>query len=291
MFECGMMDERGGGVAGLVAVTVGISMLVLGCDAQADPSYEGEPLMTVSGQVESALTVGEVEVGVLWLTTTGGEDCSEGEGCSQRLDLVCTSEVRTESEPSACVDACGSLSPTCQNLDTWEPCVDACPDVTYQVTNARSALRISGGVGQTTRAVGEFPAQFSLDILEPPPPEVLVGSATGERIAYGLFVAIDPAGEPWRLDLKEPIEYPDWLLGGSESHVLLYAPDGVPEGSIWAQTFGFTLAPGYQLLEPFVDQDDEEGDDDAGFRPVPPGDASRVRLTLADPATISWPLP
>jgi hypothetical protein len=259
--------------------------LTQGCDAQADPSYEGEALMTVNGQVESALTLGEVEVGVLWLTTEGGGDCSES------LELVCTAEVRVENEPSTCVDACGELSPSCENSEAWEACVNACPDVTYFTFDVHTPICITGGVGQTTPAVGEFPAQFSLDILEPPPAEALIASTTGERLAYGLFVALDPAGEPWHLDLTLLPEFPDWLLGGSESHILMYAPDGIPGGSTWAQGLGFTLSPGYQLLETFVEHDEVDNADYVDIRPVPAGDAGQVRLTIAAPDTIAWPLP
>lgn len=56
-----------------------------GCDSQADPSYRGEPLLSVAGQVEAALRVGEVEVGILWLTASG------------EFDLECSGEVVTAS--------------------------------------------------------------------------------------------------------------------------------------------------------------------------------------------------
>jgi hypothetical protein len=137
--------------------------------------------------------------------------------------------------------------------------------------------------------VGEFPAQFSLDILEPPPDEALIGSTSGERLAYGLFVALDPAGAPWRIDLTLLPDVPPWLLGGSESHVLLYAPDGIADGSTYAEALGFTLAPGYQLMETFVEQ--TEGEELVELRPVLAGDASQVRLTIAAPSTLEWPLP
>jgi hypothetical protein len=285
MFDNGTIQMRGGAWARVGAATVsgGLAMLALGCEAQADPSYEGEPLATVSGRVESALSLGEVEVGVLWLTT------EVGEGCAEDFDIQCTGEVVVENEPSACAEACGEV--TCENLEAWGDCVEACPDVTGVYLEAGlpdEPICITGGVGQTTPAVGEFPAQFSLDILEPPPAEALIGSASGERLAYGLFVALDPAGDPWRIDLTEP-GFPDWLLGGSESHVLLYAPDGVPAGSTFAQGLGLTLEPGYQLMETYVERVDDE--EVANIRPAPAGDASQVRLTIAAPNTIDWPLP
>ncbi|MEO8179683.1 MAG: hypothetical protein ABI895_12690 [Deltaproteobacteria bacterium] len=57
----------------LLAMTGGALLLlgaVEGCDAQVDPGYQGEPLVTLKGRVE-ALQVGapEADVGVLWLTS------------------------------------------------------------------------------------------------------------------------------------------------------------------------------------------------------------------------------
>ena len=79
--------------------------LALGCDSQADTRYQGEPLATVDGRVESALSVaGDVEVGVLWLTAESSEQCSD------TLELICTGEVTVSAEPSACADACGEAN-------------------------------------------------------------------------------------------------------------------------------------------------------------------------------------
>jgi hypothetical protein len=264
--------------------TLGLALgFGLGCDGQADPRYEGEPLVSVSGGVEAELSMGDVEVGILWLTAESD------------FDLMCTGEVETSSgEPSACVAACGEV--TCEDLESWGDCASNCADVTNIFLDARVPALI-GGVGQTTPAIGEFPAQFSLDILEPPPAEALIGSATGERLAIGVFVALDPAGAPWRIDLTRLPAYPDWLLGGSESHVLLYAPDAIPAASTWFQVLQHTLAPGYHLMEvlPAAGDacEDERGScegDGAGVREVIDGDASSVRLIIAPPGTIRWPI-
>jgi hypothetical protein len=263
-------SSLGAAVLGVVCSAVG-----LGCESQAAPSYRGEPLLSVTGQVEAALSVGQAEVGILWLTTSGD------------LALVCTGEVETASGgPSECVDACGT--PTCINLEAWDACIESCSDVQSVFVQSRLAdgVFINGGIGQTTPVVGEFPAQFSLDILEPPPAEALIGSATGERVAVGLFVAVDPAGAPWHLD--DLSHLPAWLLGGSESHILLFSPDGFSESSVWATAFSFTMAPGYQLVAqlPGPPEDPES----TSLVPVPAGDAQQVRLRIAPPDTIAWPL-
>jgi hypothetical protein len=247
----------------------------LGCESQAGPSYRGEALLSVNGQVEAALSVGQAEVGILWLTTSGD------------FDVVCTGEAETRGGgPSECLSACGV--PNCRNLDDWTACAESCTDVQSVTAEARlpEGVFINGGIGQTTPAVGEFPAQFSLDILEPPPAEALIGSATGERVAVGLFVAIDPAGAPWRI--ADLTRLPDWLLGGSESHILLFSPDGFSESSVWDTAFSFTMAPGYQLVAQLPGPPEDPSD--TSLVPVPAGDAQQVRLRIAPPDTIAWPL-
>jgi hypothetical protein len=275
MIENGKTDIQrvsGGRVPRIGAL--GLALAVGGCDGQAEPSYRGEPLMSVSGRVEAGLSSGEVEVGVLWLTS------------DSEFDLVCTGEASASGQVSACALACGEI--TCATLDAWDACASSCPDVTEVVVDVRppSAPFLTGGVGQTTPVVGEFPAQFSLDILEPPPAEALIASTTGERLAIGSFAALDPSGAPFRVDLSQLPSYPPWLLGGSESHILVFTPDGVPEGSLWSQASGLTLEPGFHLLEVLAAEADEQGE----LRRVPDGEASQVSLRIAPPDTIAWPL-
>jgi hypothetical protein len=262
------------------ATALGVFLaLGLGCDGQAEPSYRGEPLVSVSGQVDAALTMSDVEVGILWLTA------------SSDFDLVCTGTSEPSSEVSTCVAACGEV--TCEGLETWGDCAESCPEVTEVLLDVRpsSLPFVTGAVGQTTPAVGAFPAQFSLDILEPPPADALIGSVTGERLALGFFVAIDPAGEPWRIDVTDGSGYPEWLLGGSESHYLMYTPDSVPDSSIWSSAFGgLTLGPGYHLMEVLPEPAEEEPDPGPPAREVPEGDASQVLLRIAPPDTIAWAL-
>jgi hypothetical protein len=260
----------------LLAVAA-VGLAAAGCDSQADTSYRGEPLLSVAGQVEAALSVGDVEVGILWLTA------------SRDFDLECTGEFETAGgQPSACVSACGEIN--CATLESWAQCAEACPDATavFEWVESPSDFFITGGIGQTTPAVGEFPAQFSLELLEPPPPSALIGSATGERVAIGLFVAIDPAGAPFQLDASQT-ELPPWILGSSTSHVLLFAPDAIGESSVWS-TLGLTTAPGYQLMQlvPATCDPPEEDCDADGFdlQPVAGASASEVQLRIGPPITL-----
>ena len=269
-------NRRGGGRAlrrGAAAAL--LAGLGYGCDGQADPSYRGEPLMRVSGRVEAGLSVGTVEVGVLWLTS------------SSDFAIICTGEANANGAPSACAEACGEI--TCQTLDAWDACASSCPDVTFVVSEVTtsSVPFLTGGVGQTTPTVGEFPAQFSLDILEPPPDEVLIASSTGERLALGLFVALDPAGAPFRIDLGELPNYPEWLRGGSESHMLVYTPDGLDAESLWSQASRLVIESGFHLvaLAPPT-----EADQDPGLSAVPSGSLSPISLRIGSADTIAWPV-
>jgi len=268
-------DARGGRMLALVAASALVAGFVYGCDGQADPSYRGEPLMSVSGRVETGLSVGEVEVGVLWLTS--GSDFA----------IECTGEANADGEPSACAEACGVV--TCETLDAWDACASSCPDVTFVVSEVStpSVPFLTGGVGQTTPAVGEFPAQFSLDILEPPPDEVLIASTTGERLAIGLFVALDPGGAPFRIDLSELPDYPEWLLGGSESHMLVYTPDGLDPESLWSQASGLVIESGFHLI---ALTPPAEADQDPELSAVPSGDATQISLRIGSPDGIVWPV-
>jgi hypothetical protein len=86
------MKRRVSGRAG-ATTALGLALSVgPGCEGQADPSYSGEPLVSVSGQVEAALSGGDLEVGVLWLTAESD------------FDLVCTGESTPSREESSCVN-------------------------------------------------------------------------------------------------------------------------------------------------------------------------------------------
>lgn len=260
---------------GLVAAWgVGLGLVGVGCDAQVDTGYEGEPLITIEGTVEAPLSVGDVEVGILWFRPAN-DPFEDG--------VECTLELSGE-EPSACVAACGT--PSCDDvpkLEAWSDCASQCegPDgIANIIIETRFDDIYSGAVGQTTPVEGTFPAQFQLSLLEPPPDDVLGRSRTGERVAMGLFVALDPTGAPFELALEDLPSFPPWFLGGSQSHVLLYTPDGVSESSGWYELLGFELDAGFQLFEIM-------GED---YRPVPASAATQVQLTVADPTTIDWPL-
>jgi hypothetical protein len=122
----------------------------------------------------------------------------------------------------------------------------------------------------------------------------MLSDTRGETLAIGLFVALDPAGTPWRFDLSQP-EQPSWLLGASTSHVVLFAPAAISEDSAWSETLGFSPGPGYQLVELSQSAcDDPEADcadgEDTLGTPVPAGNASQVSLVIGPPGQVALPL-
>jgi hypothetical protein len=257
----------------------------LGCDAQVDTAYQGEPLLTIQGQVEAPLSVGPVEVGVLWLRPV-----------QQPLDVAVECSIVFSGEtPSACVAACGT--PSCDDLarlEAWEACAGECegPDgLSEIIVNVVGDRLFNGAVGQTTPVEGAFPAQFRLDLLTPPPDDVLSRGGTGEHLAIGLFVALDPAGAPFELDL-DATPFPSWLMGGSGSHVLMYSPNGVPSDSDWGSLLGYGVESGFHLvsIERSTNVQVSEDEEEVAFMPVSAAAASQVQLTVADPASIDWPL-
>ena len=232
---------------GLLFVTLALQA----CDAQVDPNYRGEPLLTLEGRVAALRSsAGEADVGVLWLTSSPDDECSGPV-------LTCSSSASGQAPSAgpggpdaACLQACGYI-PECTEVDAieaWAECQRGCGSETEVFVQVQYEPCFSGAVGQTAPVVGDFPAQFSLDMLAPPPSGALTSSDTLERVALGFFVALAPDSGPFTLQ-REMREPPAWLLGGSESHVLIYAGDPVAADSTWGKYLGGAYPVGYHLVQ------------------------------------------
>jgi hypothetical protein len=252
-----------------------------GCDAQVDPDYQGEPLVTLKGRVE-ALQIGapEADVGVLWLTSDAENGCSG----PQRSCITGSSGSYSGDQDQACLDACGDLPFACdpEANEEWARCQRACGSDVKVTTLVEYNACASGAVGQTAPVVGNFPAQFSLDMLLPPPSQAFMPSDTGERVALGYFVALAPHSGPFTLSVGEGP--PNWLLGGSETHVLVYAADPIAADSSWGVYLSGAYPVGYHLIrvefgnrcglpeyyeEDFDDEPDSAGSTAVGLGPMP----------------------
>ncbi len=252
-----------------------------GCDAQVDPGYEGEPLATLKGRVSAlAAPPAEADVGVLWFSDSEGQCSGPEQSCSYSA-----SGAFSPNMDGACLEACGSM-PDCVDvaaIDQWQSCQRACGAEIEVSVQVEYRACFTGAVGQTAPVTGDFPAQFRLDVLSPPPVEALLRSDTGERLALGFFVALQSNGEPLTLD-RETDDFPEWLLGGSETHFLAYAADPIAADSSWGVYLGGEYSVGYHLIRVVFGNrcglarlsSDEEVETDS------PGAAASVELPAVD---------
>ncbi|HTV20372.1 MAG TPA: hypothetical protein VMG12_16930 [Polyangiaceae bacterium] len=221
---------------------------VQGCDAQAEPGYPGEPLLRLQGRVEAlqsgASTADEADVGVLWLRSSADDECTGPEPTCQLITgLSYSAETDVE-----CLAACES-TPDCldtASVERWQACQEGCGNPVEVQHELRYRACASAAVGQRAPVVGAFPAQFGLDVLLPPPESALLASSTGERVALGYFVAIASGADA--LDVALEDSPPEWLIGGSETHVLLYAADAISAESSWGAYLGEAFTAGFHLL-------------------------------------------
>jgi hypothetical protein len=103
-----------------------------------------------------------------------------------------------------------------------------------------------------------FPATFQLKVFKRPPLDVLptdprlpnYGWETAHS-AVGFIVAATPdAVYGWSSDLPISIWPPDQgVLGVDPRHVILYVPEGVPQGTLGPWSIHDTFTPGFHVLE------------------------------------------
>jgi hypothetical protein len=226
--------------------TAGGSLLLLvagqACEAQVDAGYEGEPLVALAGHVDAQqASPAGTDVGVLWLASAPGDECSG----PRRTELGFASGSAPADVDFTCTEACGSPAEL-ERIEAWESCMRACGVDAHAGSIVSYSVCGSGAIGQTAPVFGNFPAEFSLEVLHPPPADALLRSDTGERVALGYLVALSPQAGSLALSLHDGP--PPWLLGGSETHVLMYAADTIRSDSSWGLYLGGSFGRGYHLL-------------------------------------------
>lgn len=108
---------------------------------------------------------------------------------------------------------------------------------------------------------GDYPANFTLELLEPPPVEALTDFTTrGEPDETRLGLAI--IASSFDCDENFPVDGGRCIFGGASRMALVFAEDDVIPGTLTANFLGTTLEPGYHLLqyEPNFATHDEYGD-------------------------------
>ncbi|MEO8704001.1 MAG: hypothetical protein ABI867_28380 [Kofleriaceae bacterium] len=80
-------------------------------------------------------------------------------------------------------------------------------------------------VAESANVEGSFPAQFTLDMYEPPV-DAVVNEFNGVRFAFAYIIAGVPGTDYTSDEAAE-----GGILGMEENHLLLYMPEAVPAGS------------------------------------------------------------
>jgi hypothetical protein len=217
-----------------------------GCDAHAGPDYQGEALASLQGRVEASGAVSEADVGVLWLASSPGDECS---GPVRSCPSIAYASATQETQQ--CIEGCGD-SPECQDTERvaqWEACMADCgiDDAKVEYDDGFQ-LCVSAAVGQTATVNGDFPARFTVDLLTPPPERALLRDSSGSRAALGYIVALKPGSGQKTIEMGSE-DAGDWLLGLCATHILLYAADPIVEGSPWSGLLGAQFDVGYHLLQ------------------------------------------
>lgn len=100
-----------------------------------------------------------------------------------------------------------------------------------------------------TPVTGTFPAEFSLSVYEPPPPDFINTFANCQDPALAcetpFAIAYLLAGPPGQTDFLYPSPP---ALGMDLGHLLVYVPDGVPAGSMLSKFLHATPGPGFHVF-------------------------------------------
>lgn len=109
----------------LVSTASGSLLLLLllagqACEPQVDAGYQGEPLVTLTGQVETQQpSPAGADVGVRWLAGAPEDACSG----PQRMELGYATGAAPREVASACTEACGDFQlEDTASIEAWEDC-------------------------------------------------------------------------------------------------------------------------------------------------------------------------
>ncbi len=265
---------------------------VLACDAQVDNNYSGEPLALIRGSVSSAGQTTGADVAVLWFSDSFETTCS---GPS----INCGGGGGGDTDPTtlACVDACGAEPNICNAEEQlpYQACLEECG--WWYGFSIDWSLCVGGASGERVSVTGDFPSAFTLTLYQPPPAEALISDAGGLRVAYGWFIVADPNVETVTFAMNEPP--PSAIIGGTDTHVLIYAADPIPVDSDWGQFLGGSYDVGYHVLEvvPGLDCGEvmpQPGDPPCisqadAYKPTPNDLGTELSVELTDFESIDWP--
>jgi hypothetical protein len=235
-------------------------LAVVGCDPQVDPDYQGEPLGTLRGSVNSTeQSQQDADVAVLWLVSTDAAECSgPAPSCSAGLGGDDTTDWD-------CLDACVEPD-SCDEelLAQWAACSEACDGVVEVDYSVDFEFCANGAEGERVAVEGDFPSLFTLDLFGPPPANALLAGLDAEpSVAVGfLVVGAKDASLKFDFEADDP---PTGLIGGSEGHLLIYADGPIAADSAWGTLLGGSYSEGYHVVTVI------DGGSDCDENPPPPG--------------------
>lgn len=207
------------------------------CDGLADGDSRGEALATVHGMlvaVDETPSLDNVRIALVWYPQDGGAGGGSGGGAAECGDDQ--QDCALEMKESADAD-----KPQCRRI---------------------------GAIATDIEVSTEFPAQFSLDLTEPPPAEMIgpLFDGNGPRGALGALVVYEDGNGNGSLDLRTvDIESPDMVVGAS---VTLLSDTGIAvlylaDGPIYSEKENqYTGTVGYNLLQIGDPHDEESGKKD-----------------------------
>jgi hypothetical protein len=218
---------------------------IAACEAQADPTYSGEPIAILRGAVTGTAGSEPVAVGALWFRSTPDLECSGP------VSSCHTSAVVSGPPNIGCSGDCDDALLLCDNesLITFEACMASCGlELVELLATPTWGLCANAAVSETVPVTGTFPAKFMLKLFEPPPEAAILQSMPGQPRAALAWLVAQPA-EAAPVDVLFESEEPWNLLGVAERHVLFYAADPIPADSDWGQLVGGALDAGYHVLD------------------------------------------
>ncbi len=111
---------------------------------------------------------------------------------------------------------------------------------------------LSHSIAETVNVSGEFPAQFRLELFQPPPEDGMeFVEQLGTRIAVAFIVASELAADELNQRITRTFRDDEWLstiLGAAENHLIVYA-EAPTESAIIDDDILGPLQQGYNVIE------------------------------------------
>jgi hypothetical protein len=142
---------------------------------------------------------------------------------------------------------------------------------------------------QRVEVENRFPAAFTMAVFDPPPDEAMPYHEPDDptaRVGVAFLAVYADLNDNGMMNSDSfRAEGPDQLIGASPHHFLIYASQGLPEGTETARLLGVPVEPGYTLLVSSTAE--ARGDATCGYgADLECGAGKAVLLPVADDDTL-----